>query len=71
MYLICMTLSEFMQVKNLNDATLAKLLDKDRVTVNRYRRGVEVPSTRTIVRIIEISGGLVTANELLGLRAEA
>lgn len=66
-----MTLSEFMQSKNLDDATLAKLLDKNRVTVNRYRRRVEVPSSATIVRIIEISGGLVTANELLGISADA
>ena len=65
-----MTLSDFMQSKNLDDATLAKLLDKNRVTVNRYRRGIEIPSTSTIVRIIEISGGLVTANELLGIEAE-
>jgi transcriptional regulator with XRE-family HTH domain len=66
-----MKLAKFMQMKNLDDAGLAKLLDKDRVTVNRYRRGKKIPSASTIVRIAEISGGLVTANDLLGIRSRA
>ena len=65
-----MTLSEFMTLKSLDDAAMARLLDKNRVTVNRYRRGIEVPSTTTILRIIEISGGLVSANDLLGIQQE-
>ena len=65
-----MTLSEFMQAHSLDDEALAAKIGRNRVTVSRYRRGLEVPSAPVIVQIVELSEGKVTANELLGIQPE-
>lgn len=70
MYKRRMTLSEWMQQNDLSDAAVAERLGKSRVTVSRYRRGNEIPSSDTIKTIVEITGGAVTANDLLGIPSE-
>ena len=66
-----MNLSEYMQVEGLNDLDMAAKLSKSRVTVNRYKRGVETIPSEVVKQLVEISSGRMTANELLGIRAKA
>lgn len=70
MYINPMTLAEFMQAAELDDEALAAKIGRSRVSVSRYRRGLETPSTPVIVQIVELSDGRVTANELLGIHNE-
>lgn len=66
-----MTLAEYMAANGLDDEAMAEKLSKSRVTVSRYRRGLEIPGSETIKQIVEATGGDVTANELLGIQVEA
>lgn len=63
-----MTLAEWMAANGLSDGALAEKLKKTRVTVGRYRRGIEIPGGETIKQIVALTAGAVTANELLGIR---
>jgi transcriptional regulator with XRE-family HTH domain len=71
MYQGLMKLGDYMSQYGLDDSQMADLIGKNRVTVNRYRRGVETPSGDTIRKIVEISYGKVTANDLLGIGQDA
>lgn len=66
-----MTLAEYMAANGLDDDAMAEKIDKARVTVSRYRRGLEIPGTETVKKIVEVTAGVVTANELLGIQVEA
>jgi predicted transcriptional regulator len=66
-----MQLAEFMQAKSLSDEDVAAMIRRNRASVSRYRRGLETPSPGIIKKLVEISGGLVTANELLGIEQAA
>lgn len=67
-----MQLAEYMAANKLDDAAMGALIGRSRVSVSRYRRKLEVPSSETIPVIVAVTGGLVTANELLGIEtAEA
>lgn len=72
-----MNLAEYMEAEKLTDAAMgAKLgeddpkLRKSRVTVGRYRRGLEPIPGDVVKRMVEMSGGRMTANELLGIQVE-
>ena len=62
-----MKLAEYMEANRLDDAKMAALLGCSRVTVSRYRRGLELPSSERVKKIVEVCAGLVSANELLGI----
>ena len=75
MYMGCtnqaMTLDEYMAAKNIDDEAMGKKLKKSRVTVSRYRRGVEPIPTPLVKKLVEMSAGIMTANELIGIREAA
>jgi len=60
-----MDLATYMTANDLDDAAMAAKIGRSRVAVSRYRRKLEIPSPGTIRMIVEVSGGEVTANELL------
>jgi transcriptional regulator with XRE-family HTH domain len=71
MYKTLMQLSDYMQAYNLTDKELAAKIGKHRVSISRYRRGLETPSPEVIKKLVELSGGIITANELLGIEQSA
>lgn len=62
-----MQLSEFMQARNLGDQEVADKIGRSRASVSRYRRGLQTPSTEIIKSLVEMSGGRISASELLGI----
>jgi hypothetical protein len=70
MYKNPMTLSEFMQAWAFDDEALGLKIGRTRVSVSRYRRGLKTPSAATIVKIVDVSEGQVTANDLLGIQMQ-
>ena len=66
-----MKLSEFMQAQSLSDDDMAEKLGISRATVSRYRRGLVTPSPEVMKNIVELSGGVITANDLLGIEPTA
>lgn len=66
-----MTLAEYMEAENLTDAAMGDRIGKSRVTVSRYRRGLEPIPGDVVKRLVESSDGRMTANELLGIQTEA
>jgi ParB-like chromosome segregation protein Spo0J len=66
-----MTLSEYMQAHGITDEMMAVMLKKSRASISRYRRRLEVPSTPVIKQMVLISGGKITANDLLDIKIPA
>jgi len=73
-----MQLGEWMEAAGLDDAALGERLGerdprnrKSRVTVSRYRRGIEPIPSPIVKELVEISGGQMTADELLGIELPA
>lgn len=69
-----MNLAEYMHAERLNDAAMADRLarhdpqqTKTRVTISRYRRGVEPIPGDTVKAMVELSCGRMTADDLLGI----
>lgn len=62
-----MQLSEWMKRENIDDEGFGAKIGRNRVSVSRYRRGKEPPSAETLKRIVEATGGEVSANEVLGI----
>lgn len=60
-----MDLAAYMQANELDDAAMAAKIGRSRVAVSRYRRKLEIPAAETIKRIVDVSAGAVTANDLL------
>lgn len=75
-----MTLAEFMQAEGLTDAAMAERLAAHapenprlrytRVSIGRFRRGLEPLPSEVVKALVELSAGRMTANALLGI-AEA
>lgn len=64
-----MELAEYMEAHGLDDAAMGAKIKRSRVSVGRFRRKLETPSSQTTKLIVAATGGLVTANELLGIPA--
>lgn len=62
-----MQLAEFMQTEEIDDAALGARIKRSRVTVSRYRRGLEPIPGDVVKFLVEMSRGRMTANELLGI----
>lgn len=60
-----MKLAEWMREQSLDDDAVAAMVDADRVTVSRVRRGVNKPSWLLAARLKAASGGRVTADDFL------
>lgn len=58
-----MHLSDYMTEKGLSDEDVAAAIGKNRVSVSRYRRSIERPSSTTIGEIFVWSGGKVAPND--------
>lgn len=65
-----MHLSEWMRLNDVTDESLGALVDVDRVTISRIRRGINRPSWDLASRLKAATGGAVTADDYL-LKQEA
>lgn len=63
LYIPTMNISDYMTEHDLKDGDMAELVDHDRATISRVRRGVTKPSDILIKRIFKVTGGAVTAND--------
>lgn len=70
MYVGRMTLSEFMQAEGIDDTAVGKMLKppRSRVSVSRYRRGLEDIPSEYIKQLVVIGKGKMTSDELLGIK---
>ena len=60
-----------MTENSLTEEALAAQIGVSRVSVNRYRHGIIRPRRNIIMAIVKATGGLVTANDLLGIEQSA
>ena len=60
---VSMHLSDYMTRNSLSDEDVAAAIGKHRVSVSRYRRGIERPSSDVIGQIFTWSGGKVAPND--------
>jgi ParB-like chromosome segregation protein Spo0J len=67
MYIRAMTLAEYMEGEGITDTAMGAVLGKSRVTVSRYRRGLEPLPGEIVKHLVQLSLGRMTANELLGI----
>jgi hypothetical protein len=58
-----MKLADFMKSEKIDDVRLAKLVNRDRSNVLRWRNGVTKPDFDALVAIEKISDGRVTARD--------
>lgn len=65
-----MDLAAYMQEHGIDDATMGAMIGRNRVSVSRYRRGLECPSSDVVKTIVAVTKGAVTANELLGIEQQ-
>lgn len=69
---LAMQLATYMEQHGLTDDAFGARIGKSRVTVSRYRRKLEIPSSETVKLIVDATSGKVSANELLDIEvAEA
>lgn len=64
-----MTLTQFLQFKNMTRQEFASALGVDPVSVYRWENGTRLP-VRHFARIAEVTEGLVTANDFVGEAAQ-
>ena len=60
-----MKLTAWMKKNKMGDLDLAALTGVDRVTINRLRRGVHMPSWETMSRIADATKNQVMPNDFL------
>lgn len=63
-----MNLAQFMSAKQIDDAAVGAQIRRSRVTVSRYRRGLEAIPGDVVKELVEWSAGEMTADELLGIQ---
>lgn len=63
-------LAQWMIATETTDEALAAAVHVDRSTISRIRRGKHEPSLALIKQLVLVSDGKLTADELLGLRAD-
>lgn len=62
-----MKLADYLKAEGLGDAAFAEMVQTDRSTISRVRRGVHGGSPDLQRRIHRVTRGKVTPNDLLGL----
>lgn len=60
-----MKLDEYMSLNALTDVALAAKVGVASTTVMRWRRGTVKPDWEVLPRIVEATGGAVTANDFM------
>ena len=66
-----MDLAAWMKNKDLTDAKLASEVGYSRVSIGRFRRKLEPIPTPLVKRFVAMSGGQMTADELIGISEAA
>jgi transcriptional regulator with XRE-family HTH domain len=61
-----MNISTYLAEAKMTEAELARLVGCDRSTINRLRNGTRRESDEVIRRIVAVTGGRVTADEIVG-----
>ena len=64
-----MTLQDFMQAKDLDDHAVAALVNRDRSSVYRWRKGMSRPDFDALVALEKLSAGQVTASDFVKVAA--
>ena len=65
-----MRLDAWMKKYNVGDETLAAKTGVDRVSINRLRRGIHLPSWNTMIRIAKATKNKVRPNDFLEMAAK-
>lgn len=60
-----MKLGDWMQARNLRDEEVAELVESDRSTISRVRRGVSRPSWDLAEKLAAVTDGAVMPNDYL------
>ena len=60
-----MKLENYMRRYGLMDRDIAAYIKRDRSTINRVRRGKQMPDWPTMIAIREATAGLVSPNDFL------
>jgi transcriptional regulator with XRE-family HTH domain len=60
-----MKLDQYLASRKITDADFGRMIDRGQSTVNRLRRGETSPDWETVQRIVDATGGVVTANDFL------
>lgn len=59
-----MRLGEYLKTYGLSDGEFGQLIGVDRQSVHRYKTFVRFPKRRVLAKIVEVTSGEVTANDL-------
>lgn len=62
-----MTLDEYLQVNKLTQKKFAAIIGVKNLAISRYKAGTRTPTPEIMRKIYEVTGGLVTPTDLLGL----
>jgi transcriptional regulator with XRE-family HTH domain len=62
-------LAQWMEATGTTDEALAASVRVDRSTISRIRRGKHEPSLALIKELVKLSGGKLSADDLLGLQS--
>lgn len=65
------TLSEFMQDNDYTDESFGERIGKSRMQIYRYRHGLQVPTKKTMQRILEESGGVIDPSSFYQAQQQA
>jgi hypothetical protein len=68
-HLSAMTLADYMEAESLTETQFAELIGADQSTVHRLRKKGQVPGRDLMVKIFEITGGKVRADDFFGIAA--
>jgi transcriptional regulator with XRE-family HTH domain len=66
-----MTISEFIAANSLTRAKFAKMIGVEEESVTRYMNGTRMPRRKQLDRILKVTNGAVTANDILQHEAAA
>lgn len=62
-----MTLKDWLAGKELSHSDFAKQIDRTTEAVRRYVAGERIPDRESMLKIVEVTNGEVTANDFFGI----
>jgi predicted transcriptional regulator len=60
-----MTLADYLAMKKISQAEFAQSIGVSQVAVSRYASGQRMPRRNWLLKIRDVTGGLVTGNDFL------
>lgn len=66
-----MTLEAYLDKHSLTNVAFAAMVGADQSTIQRMRKGTQVPSKELMARIFDVTHGAVQANDFFGLPVKA